>query len=122
MLQKAAAFILLLAFSAISFKQAGLVLSYRVNKAAYLEKCVNKDRPQLRCNGQCLLMKKMQETEHQEQEHPDSKPGAQTTFFYRQEHNAQINQPETGLNLIYPTHNTPLLTNHPSDIFHPPRG
>ncbi|MBN8687023.1 MAG: hypothetical protein J0M10_08390 [Chitinophagales bacterium] len=122
MLQKAAAFILLLAFSAISFQNAGLVLSYRVNKAAYMEKCVNKDRPELRCNGQCLLMKKMQEQEHQEQDHPDSKPGAQSTLFHGQEHTTQISQPETGLNLVYPPGITPLLTNRPSDIFHPPRG
>lgn len=32
----------------------------------YLAKCINKDRPQLHCNGQCVLMKKIAEKERKE--------------------------------------------------------
>ncbi|WP_189626171.1 hypothetical protein [Sphingobacterium griseoflavum] len=34
-----------------------------MNLPAYLAKCINKDRPELHCNGQCVLMKKLKEQE-----------------------------------------------------------
>jgi hypothetical protein len=34
-------------------------IHYQWNRAAYLEKCVNKDKPNLHCNGQCAFMKEM---------------------------------------------------------------
>lgn len=34
-------------------------LHYQFNRAAYLAKCVNKDKPYLHCNGQCAFMKEI---------------------------------------------------------------
>jgi hypothetical protein len=121
MLQKPAAFILLMAFAAISFQNLGLVASYRINNASFLKNCVNKNRPQLRCNGKCQLMKKMMEREHQEQEHPDSKPGSQNILFFTVNIPGQINHPVTGTHSTYLPYNAPQLTDRTADIFHPPR-
>lgn len=121
MLQKPAAFILLMAFAAISFQNLGLVASYRINNASFLKNCVNKNRPQLRCNGKCQLMKKMMEREHKEQEHPDSKPGSQTTLFFSVINSDQISYPGSGIHSTYPPYISPLLKDNTSDIFHPPR-
>ena len=72
-LKKITAFILLLAFLASTFNQASLVLGYHLNKAAYLRNCVNKYRPELKCNGQCQLMKKMEQQRKNEEKFPELK-------------------------------------------------
>jgi hypothetical protein len=41
------------------FSQVICYADYLLRKADYLEKCENKARPQLQCNGQCQMMKKM---------------------------------------------------------------
>ena len=71
--KKIAAFILLLAFAGSSFYQAILVIDYKVNTAAFAKNCINKYRPQLHCNGQCQLMKKLQQQERKEQKNPELK-------------------------------------------------
>ncbi|WP_345229696.1 hypothetical protein [Olivibacter ginsenosidimutans] len=42
-------------------------MEYQIHLPDYLAKCINKDRPQLHCNGQCVLMKKIRESEEREQ-------------------------------------------------------
>jgi len=37
----------------------GLLVDYYVNTGNYLENCVNKERPELHCNGHCQLMTRM---------------------------------------------------------------
>lgn len=34
-------------------------IQYQMNRAEYLAKCVNKDKPKLHCNGQCAFMKEI---------------------------------------------------------------
>jgi hypothetical protein len=36
-----------------------LTLHYQLNRAVYLKKCENKDKPNLHCDGKCYLKKKM---------------------------------------------------------------
>ncbi|WP_133583676.1 hypothetical protein [Sphingobacterium yanglingense] len=43
-----------------------MAMEYQIHLPEYLAKCINKDRPQLHCNGQCVLMKKIREKEKQE--------------------------------------------------------
>jgi hypothetical protein len=35
------------------------LVEYYLKMEVYLEKCANKKRPELKCNGQCILMQKM---------------------------------------------------------------
>ena len=52
-----------------------LVLDYAVNKAEITRRyCVNKDRPQLHCDGKCYLAKKLRRASKQESKAPDSAP------------------------------------------------
>lgn len=41
-------------------------VEYQIHLPEYLEKCLNRDRPELHCNGQCILMKKIEEKEKKE--------------------------------------------------------
>ena len=65
--------ILLSAFTAQTFQQAGLILAFTINPARYAKNCENKDRPQLKCGGKCQLMKKLHEEESKNQQHPQHK-------------------------------------------------
>lgn len=67
-MHKIASVILLLAFVGQTFSQGVYYLNYIIDKAEYLAKCENKNRPKLQCNGKCLLMKRIQEQEKKEQE------------------------------------------------------
>ena len=63
----AAATILILLIMTQTFSKWMLILNYQVNKNYIAAKlCENKARPQLHCNGQCLLMKKMKAAEEKE--------------------------------------------------------
>ncbi len=57
-----------------SFSKVGVYLSFRVNQT-YIAKtlCINKAKPELRCNGKCYLAKKLKQAEEQEQKQNASK-------------------------------------------------
>ncbi len=43
-----------------------MTIEYQIHLPEYIAKCINKDRPQLHCNGQCVLMKKIEEKEEKD--------------------------------------------------------
>lgn len=59
-------YILLLALTLQSFYCSIMTVEYQLHLPDYIAQCINKDRPQLHCNGQCLLMKKIKEKEKKE--------------------------------------------------------
>jgi hypothetical protein len=46
------------------------VLDYQWRRAAYLEKCENKQQPQLKCDGKCYLLKQIKTSETGDQNAP----------------------------------------------------
>ena len=46
-------------------------MGYYSNREAFARECVNKSRPQLHCNGQCLLMKKLKQEENKDKQNPE---------------------------------------------------
>ncbi|MBD1207466.1 MAG: hypothetical protein H9535_03485 [Ignavibacteria bacterium] len=48
-------------------------LHYAVDKEFYAERCVNKDKPELECDGCCQVVKEVQE-ETQKEQSPQSAP------------------------------------------------
>lgn len=69
-------FIIIFALTLLVQTFAGYIVlaDYALNKAAYLENCENKKRPQLRCKGKCQLSKKLHEAEGDEQSSGSAKP------------------------------------------------
>jgi len=43
-----------------------MAVDYQIHLPDYIAKCINKDKPQLHCDGQCVLMKKIREKEEEE--------------------------------------------------------
>jgi len=56
-------YVLLFALTLQSLHSSFLLAEYRVRLPEYLAKCINRDRPAMHCDGQCLLMQKVKEAE-----------------------------------------------------------
>ena len=84
------------------------------------ELCINKNRPELHCNGRCYLMKKLKQAEEKEQkqEKENSKMQVQFPFSIRIFNFKRIIGGEI-------RHHIPFCTGLPGDrlnsIFHPPK-
>ncbi len=50
--------------------RTGFALHYQWNRAAYIKRCVNKDKPYLHCNGQCGFMKEIAAQEKSRNKEP----------------------------------------------------
>lgn len=72
-MKTALSILLILAFSAQTFKGGMVLLNYYANTEAYAKNCVNKAKPKMHCNGKCQVMKKMQEEEKKDQQVPERK-------------------------------------------------
>src|SRR5690606_23337162 len=57
---------LFVALTLQSFYRSIMAVEYQIHLPAYIAQCINKDQPQLHCNGQCVLMKKIEEKEDKE--------------------------------------------------------
>lgn len=67
--KKGIAFILLLVFTMQTFYASGFTLWFYANrKAIAQEHCINKNRPELKCDGKCFLSMKMKEAGHHQDE------------------------------------------------------
>ncbi|HTN46890.1 MAG TPA: hypothetical protein VL098_11130 [Flavipsychrobacter sp.] len=73
MLKQFTALIFCMAFALQTFHKAFIVLDYHANKTAYLERCENKARPKMHCNGKCQMKKKLQEEQKKEEKNPERK-------------------------------------------------
>jgi hypothetical protein len=124
LIRRAAAFLLLLVFFAQAFSRYFLVADYYVNTAAYIENCVNKDRPWMHCNGRCQLCKKLhQQAGAEDKQTPERKSGnngdetlysiASFSDFNALHFVALINQQ-------YPQFSAGKPVGMPRDLFHPP--
>jgi len=118
--KKISAFVLLLAFMASTFNQASLVFGYYLNKAAYIQKCENKYRPELNCNGQCLLMKKLKQQEQNEKKFPELKLENKTEVVSYQTFFPAVLNADNGLSINYYTWSDNRTIDKSSSFFHPP--
>jgi hypothetical protein len=63
-----------------TFSQAFYYLDYLIEKRAYIAQCVNISKPQMHCNGNCHLMKKMEAQEKGTAQAPELKSSKTETF------------------------------------------
>jgi hypothetical protein len=75
LLKKTVVLVLLGVLLAQTFNRYILVADYYLNTAAYIQSCVNKDKPAMHCNGRCQLCRKMQQQEKQERQSPQRRIG-----------------------------------------------
>lgn len=58
------AFLLIGALLFQTFPQSLLALDYHLHTDMYAMYCINKDKPEMQCNGMCQLDKKLDDLEH----------------------------------------------------------
>jgi hypothetical protein len=75
LLKRTSAFLLILAFLAQAFSRYLIVADYYVNTEAYLQNCVNKDKPWMHCGGRCQLCKKLGHEDGSDKQSPERKSG-----------------------------------------------
>ncbi len=70
--KKGIALILLLVFTLQTFYTSGFTVWFYANRKAIVsEHCINKNRPELKCDGKCFLSLKMKEAgQHQDENAP----------------------------------------------------
>ena len=121
MLIKPTSIFLLLSLLIANFSNVFVFAGFEMNQkyiAATL--CVNKDKPQLRCNGQCYLMKKLKQAQDKEQKQE------------RQSQKTQIQDALVVVPLVFKQYpfaeinfHVPFSTGMPqsilNSIFHPPQ-
>lgn len=73
MLKQCIAIAFLVSFLAQTFSRAIIVMDYYTNASAYAEKCENKSRPSMHCNGKCMMMQQLKKEEKKEQQNPERK-------------------------------------------------
>ena len=74
-------FLLVLSFLIGMFSQSYLIISFYLNRAEITEKhCVNKDKPELECAGQCHLKKQLEATKPAKELNQDL-PNSPRTFL-----------------------------------------
>lgn len=121
MLKQIAVIFLLTAFIGQTFNRSLLFMSYYANPTAFAEKCINKARPMMHCNGKCQVMKKIQEEERKEKEDLERKAENKAEYFSSKAI-AEIPAPaaSAGTKKIF----APFLIHKPVDkayaLFHPP--
>lgn len=68
MLIRSCAYLLLVTLTVQSFHRSLLTMDYQINLTEYLAQCINQNRPELHCNGQCILMQKIHDSERSDTE------------------------------------------------------
>ena len=104
-----------------SFYRSIMTVEYQLHLPAYITACINKDQPQLHCNGQCVLMKKIKEKE--EKETSSNVVVYEYSALYVHNNRLALNTPqppvETGEHPL-PPYLVDYRFNHHQAVFHPP--
>lgn len=115
------AFIFLLAVCAQTFSQGFFYIDYIINKAAFEKECVNKAKSWLHCEGQCVLAKKIIESEKKQQEAPEMKLAAKAEVLSSKSFYISNLLKACSLTTNYIiVFNTGSPVDQPSSFFHPP--
>ncbi|WP_179351970.1 hypothetical protein [Winogradskyella vidalii] len=102
-MHKVFSLIMTLLFLFVVSQQAVVIMHFKLNQKAITEQfCVNKDQPELHCNGKCHLSKELQETEPSDSEKIMTTKNLDLAFdsnpeFEIEPHNSITNK----LNMVY---------------------
>jgi hypothetical protein len=122
MLKQCAALLLLLAFTAMTFSKAVIVVDFYVhqdNIAKYL--CENRDKPMMHCCGRCQLRKRLAAQDAQDKNSPDRRSDTGNEVLFCEQTPAAMPPPARALDeRVYAALSPKAPTDRPSTHFHPP--
>jgi hypothetical protein len=84
--------------------------------------CINKDKPELKCNGQCYLMKQLAAQSDEDQTNPfeKSKKTESSEIVYLEKFNYSIPKPTHQKSILYVEYHYNLSINDVVSILDPP--
>lgn len=116
--------ILILLMMTQTFSQWFVLAAFKINQA-YIAKnlCVNRYRPELHCNGNCILMKKRKQREKEEQNSPSSlKLEVSTVIVSSRSFFCDVNTISLAVDKpTIPVYNTGSPVDRSFTVFHPPK-
>jgi hypothetical protein len=121
MLRQLLAFFLLISFMAQTFSQLIIVAGYYFNTAAFAKNCENKNKPKLKCNGSCQMMKKLKQEEKKDQQNPERKINYKNITIFSKSYFATVLVALYHFNNVYLAASISITIDRSSDIFHPPQ-
>ena len=124
-LKKTYRFITALALTVIfftaNFYDLFTIAGYYMNTSAYAMNCVNKNKPQLHCNGKCQLQKKL-ENQNNNKQAPERKNDNSNEVLSSKTFFASVETlPSIFKHIKYFTLNNTLTVDKSFAFFHPPQ-
>jgi hypothetical protein len=107
-----------------TFSQWFVLAAFKINQA-YIAKntCENRYRPQMNCNGNCVLMRKMKQQEKEDQNSPGTPKLEFSNIILssRSFFTAELSLSTDTYQSIFPIFNTGKPVDMPFAVFHPPQ-
>ncbi len=103
-------------------KTTTLIIDFKINQE-FIAKvlCINKDKPELKCNGQCHLKKELSKSEEKEKEAPQSIQLKEQMQFTPKSIRTSLQLFPCAVQSSYPYMMPFSGAQFFKDIFHPPR-
>jgi len=121
MWRKSLAAALLISFLLQSFNQTLVLTGFYFNQD-YIAKtqCENRYRPQLNCNGKCILAKKLKEADNNNRQNQDKNIEQTLQLFYSSSFIDDLINNFLAVNRKYALYSNSLIEGFRLPIFHPP--
>ena len=118
------ALFLVLLYGIALIKPAMPLIDYYTKLDSYLELCINKDRPVLQCNGQCVLMQKLNAMNWEGSNNPAPPSPVKVNLQEYPIGIIEVDHPDTANRLsehkAFASEKHTIPVTYHSDIFHPP--
>lgn len=120
-IQKLYALVLIFALLIMTFPKAFVLTNFYLNRGEYAALCINKDKPQMHCNGQCQMNKQLNQVDHQESQNPEKAIQSipQVVLFVQQPGTYEFSDLQN-IKKEYGIMPVPSLKSHPHHLFRPP--
>ena len=99
-----------------------MIAGYYIDTNAYAANCVNKNKPQMHCNGKCQLQKKLNDENNKDKQNTERRNDVGTEVLSSKSFFAVIQTPfKHFITKKYFTISTGTPVDHSSKFFHPPQ-
>lgn len=121
LLRPVLAFFLFFSMTAQMFRGDFIILDYYTHQQSFSAACINKDKPEMHCNGKCQMYKKLQQEHQQEQSHPELAGSVKVVLFCAVDA-LHFSWPPVGKRLPekMPQFEDVVIYREPLSVFHPP--
>lgn len=123
LLKKTAICILIFSFLAQTLNTYSAIFDYYLHTSIYMQKCINKDKPLMHCNGKCQLSKKIIQQENSEKQNQERRSGNNNISSLSSESWFTSNGPVPfvfGISVVHIEHSSGKTIKMPTFFFHPP--